>query len=185
MGRENSNSCGNKYSEAIENELFHLSEAIKQKYKVVKIIHKFHFQKTIKIDNVNADVNYDMFTCVLQSSEYASVLLHYLKMKSFQTKDALNNVKKYPTITNIYSPIGLTLSTQSNINAYGLYDSFIPSGMYICKFLEYKSQFGKEFMDNYNFFDISVEYMYIASIYQNLFPYTDPTFLALEAAAVK
>ena len=70
---------------------------------------------------------------------------------------------------NVFWPFGLTLNLRCT--ELGLYETFISSGKYICKFAEYESQLMDDGFTKISFG--SNPYFYIADIYQDLFPFPE------------
>ena len=138
------------------------------------------------------------------SDNIETVILYYLKLNASSVDSVedkllvLNNDNKksrkkklIPTlasiqslitkIQNIYIPLFLTIPT-STINQFGLYDFYIPSGIYICKLFDYSKQCTTEECSDVesspentpiSFF----EYSYIGDRYTDIYPFNHPDFI--------
>jgi hypothetical protein len=170
-GKHFSNRCGNIWNEHHRKELKELSHSLEEKYTLTSCNFKYKvLSENIKLDTrTYANFMYYVYVAKLLSKTKLSrpLYLLYAKVIHYECDDEVYGPFE---VENVYFPLALTL-TQA-CNSYGCYIDYVVAGRYMCKFLEYKDQWK---VVNEEFPQISSDinnYVYTASIYQNLFPYT-------------
>ena len=154
------NICGNFWQPNHQVELNDLSFQLMKKFRVANVEFKYRVKCGYEDAGTAFDVDYDVYVATLQSRGRPIYLL-YAKVIKFKSK-----YQGGITIENKYFPLGLNMS--QTINQYGLYNDYVVAGRYVCKFLEYRTQF-MFFSKDFPF--VSARYVCIADIYQNLFPF--------------
>jgi len=175
------NLCGELWYNSHSAELTLLSAKLKLKYAVDSVEFKYNLQRTYNASDDGADdavifVDYDVYVAKLvvkRSPRARPLYFSYAKVKTFRSNYKSGGFLGRPLVENTfevhdkYFPVGLNMS--QTINESGIYNDFVKAGRYMCKFLEYQQQIGDH---DEKFPKVSHHYVYIADIYQKLFPYT-------------
>lgn len=174
------NICGNIWQPTHKDELMELSFKLMDTFRVANV--EFKYRVKCEYDDAGTwfDGDYDVYVATLQPTlqpRGQPIYLLYAKVIKFTS-----NYQRGITIENKYFPLGLNMS--QTINQYGLYNDYVVAGRYVCKFLEYRTQFMSLSKD---FPFVNDRYVCIADIYQNLFPFfefsDEPPQAELQATA--
>ena len=109
------------------------------------------------------------------NSKSPDVILYYL-ISEFTINQNINegNNHLYPNINKIcnksYHIMPILLTINNNINLLGVYEQYIPAGIYICKALD-RSASCKS--DENQYYRVTSKYTYISNRYDDLFPYLE------------
>lgn len=166
--------CGEKkFGVDINKVLNQFSENFMQSYIIqeTRIISEYSYI----FDNIFTATGHIYETILSSTSRDPNVILYYLK-STFTINPGINdgNNHLYLHINEIcqqrYHIMPILLAPNNNINLLGVYEKYIPSGVYICKELD-RSQSCST--DEKKYFRVTSDYTYIGSRYENLFPYVD------------
>lgn len=180
----NANRCGDPWKRKHMEELKLLSKDLTAIYSVQQCIKLYTVDKSlgVQVKGTTWKFTYDVYLVSLRKKTFVPkkdkgvIFLMFAHVKNFESV-SIGEKKVLLKKENVFWPFGLTLNLRCT--ELGLYETFISSGKYICKFAEYSSQI----KDNDNFTQISFDpsasvfkqdpYFYIADIYQDLFPFPE------------
>ena len=164
--------CG-KENPRINDILRDFSINFKEQYNIIDVIcvdkHSFIFMNIIKSNGY-------IFSIELERKSYLSDsktnrILLYVMVTQLKT----HNISESEYSENIINICGklfhifpfLLIPSGSKINFYGIYEHYIPSGIFICKLFDYTRQcLREEIISN----ECTQSYTYIGNRYYNLFP---------------
>ena len=131
--------------------------------------HSFNFMNVIKSKGYIYSVELERKT-YLPDSRTNKILL-YVTITQLQKHNILEN-EYSENIINICGKLFhifpfLLIPFNSKINFYGIYEHYIPSGIFICKLFDYTRQCSREEILNN---ECTPSYTYIGNRYYNLFP---------------
>jgi len=178
---EHANQCGKLWRDEHMDELNRLSQELRNRYSIKDYIKLYTVDKSsgVNVNEATWKFQYDVYLVQLQKKGLAKgkgiIYLMFAHVKTFESKYTSKTVNK----ENVFWPFGLTLNL--HCSELGLYETFINAGRYVCKFSDYGSQLLsldkiKDASYNEKFPSLGPEtrgsngYVYIADIYQDLFP---------------